>query len=955
MPPTPSDSDTSYALDDDFGLDGLNLQISDAGAEDEAELEAYLSPGGDPDEDTDGVREADADEGFSDIEAELADFLNEALEAPVGRRRARGEPLWVGFDGEWVFDEVAQRNNILSIQLFVPAQPAISSHPDKRERAAALSRIIYARNLTPEGRPSLQASLRQLVDDALAAQVIQETPSQINVVGFGLRFDLGALGDFKALKTQIDSVSGKVATVGAQASMEYARTLLTGDLLAPESIGLHFIDLAAHVAPGTALRALGRQLGKPKLDIPPPYSIERMDEYLAADRPGFEKYAMRDAEIAVLYALRLHEFARTKLGLKMKRGGKWVPGLKVLPATASGLALKWCLQKMDAAGIDRMEAFGLHQTTTEAYHAPTKKRRTIKGVEPTPMRRIQEAFLTDCYAGGRNESFFIGPSPVGVWRDYDLAGAYSTGLVDMPLIDFENPRPSLDVEDYLGHVAGFTLVDFAHPDDTRFPVFAVSRGGRGLIFPLKGTAYATAAEIRVALDLGCRIKIRWGVIYPWRQLPGDTLVDGVPTTRLFGPFVKAARELRTEQEKLLGKESPEALAAKLYANGVYGKVCQSLRPKNVFDTRKVSSVRLKPSPITNPAIGAYVTGFIRAILAEILNRIPRERTVLSVTTDGFLCDMPEDEMAACLTGPLCRRFQALCEEIVPGSKMLEVKHEVAQVVCMKTRGQLTGLDLQDRKIVLAKAGVQVAVKASNDLDGEAYKRLQNEKMLNVYLDRRPGKKILLKQFPAIRDQWEKGIDLFKFEKRLVLSLEPDLKRAPCNPRMIDVVSRQRAHISLDTRPWATVEEFDSARATLDGWRRKRCLKTMKDWQSLDEVIALNLIRSRLRTEGKATLNVREGMPASDLLRRAFLRAYAHEDLGLTKTYSYPALARWLTDLGYPTKVSEPRSAKSQKVVLGCVPRTEDVMALFERLQAEFPGAELERLLAGVGGGTQVKP
>ena len=84
----------------------------------------------------------------------------------------------------------------------------------------------------------------------------------------------------------------------------------------------------------------------------------------------------------------------------------------------------------------------------------------------------------------------------------------------------------------------------------------------------------------------------------------------------------------------------------------------------------------------------------------------------------------------------------------------------------------------------------------NNLDDEAYKRLQNEKMLN----RRPGKKILLKQFPAIRDQWEKGIDLFKFEKRLVLSLELDLKRAPCNPRMIDVASRQRAHISLDTRP-----------------------------------------------------------------------------------------------------------------------------------------------------------
>ena len=176
--------------------------------------------------------------------------------------------------------------------------------------------------------------------------------------------------------------------------------------------------------------------------------------------------------------------------------------------------------------------------------------------------------------------------------------------------------------------------------------------------------------------------------------------------------------------------------------------------------------------------------------------------MLSVTTDGFLSDVTEEKIAVCLTG------------------------------------------------------VQVTVEASNDLDGEAYKRLHNEKMLNLYLDGRPGKKILLKQFPAIRDQWEKGVDLFKFEKRLVSSLEHDLKRAPCNPRMIGVASRRRSHISLDTRPWATVEEFDSARATLDAWRVKRCLKTIKDWQSLDEAIQLGLIRSRcvLRGSRRSTLS-----------------------------------------------------------------------------------------------------
>ncbi len=131
---------------------------------------------------------------------------------------------------------------------------------------------------------------------------------------------------------------------------------------------------------------------------------------------------------------------------------------------------------------------------------------------------------------------------------------------------------------------------------------------------------------------------------------------------------------------------------------------------------------------------------------------------------GRRVDVPEAETAACLTGPLCRRFQVLCDEIVPSSKMLEVKHEVAQVVCMKMCGQPTGLELPDQKIVLSKAGVQLTVDAPNDLEGEACKHQQSEKMLNLNLDRRPGKKILLKQFPAIRDQWEKGIDLFKFRE-----------------------------------------------------------------------------------------------------------------------------------------------------------------------------------------------
>jgi len=80
--------------------------------------------------------------------------------------------------------------------------------------------------------------------------------------------------------------------------MKFARTLLTGDVMEPVTIGLRFIDLLAHVAPGTSLRHIGKLINRPKLDILPPYSIERMDEYLREDPAGFEAYAMRDAEIA---------------------------------------------------------------------------------------------------------------------------------------------------------------------------------------------------------------------------------------------------------------------------------------------------------------------------------------------------------------------------------------------------------------------------------------------------------------------------------------------------------------------------------------------------------------------------------------------------------------------------------------------------------------------------------
>lgn len=310
------------------------------------ELERHLT--GQSDENVDGP--SANDDFLNEFEDDIDEFLAELDAPPTSLRKATGECLWVGFDAEWVYDEVRRENRILSIQLYVPPQPAFSTDKKKAAKFAKLSRVIYARGHKRDDRPELRGALRKLLETALEERLIASPPRLIYVVGFGLRFDLGALADFGELKRQVDSVSGKVATVKGQAELELDRSMVTGDSMEPITVGLHFIDVAAHVPPGKALRDIGQLIEKPKLEIPTPYSIERMDEYLREDRAGFEAYAMRDAEIAVLYAMRLQAFASETLKID------------TLPATASGLALRWYLKTLKEAGIDRLTAFGLQQT-----------------------------------------------------------------------------------------------------------------------------------------------------------------------------------------------------------------------------------------------------------------------------------------------------------------------------------------------------------------------------------------------------------------------------------------------------------------------------------------------------------------------------------------------------------------------------------------------------------------
>lgn len=58
------------------------------------------------------------------------------------------------------------------------------------------------------------------------------------------------------------------------------------------------------------------------------------------------------------------------------------------------------------------------------------------------MQRQTNELVIMTYHGGRNECFHADPTKIGDWYGYDLAGAYTAGLVHLQQADNQRARPA---------------------------------------------------------------------------------------------------------------------------------------------------------------------------------------------------------------------------------------------------------------------------------------------------------------------------------------------------------------------------------------------------------------------------------------------------------------------------------------------------------------------------------
>ena len=339
---------------------------------------------------------------------------------------------------------------------------------------------------------------------------------------------------------------------------------------------------------------------------------------------------------------------------------------------------------------------------------------------------------------------------------------------------------------------------------------------------------------------------------------------------------------------------------------------------------------IKSCSISNPFLAAHVTGLIRATVGEMIASIPAAKSVVSVTTDGFVTNADLHEIEA--TGPVCSHLSAARQALTGDSAILEPKFDMAGLLPWRTRGIVT---LAGEKPKVARGGM----KTPRGIDPNVW-------LIRLMIDRTPGTKWTSRDPIPFRRSYETNADHVFVTTERKVSFEFDYKRRLVNPvrRYVSVTDgpdhRLVQHISCDTVPWGTIDEFNATREQLSNGdtRRTGCCE-----------------RCRIGIAGNPTSAARRHRRAvyggvAAQAKRAFIRAYVRREWGLPGGL-YRAAADALTAAGYQAKEQDFKNALRHKEPPPehTIPADADGVAGFvAAVKALWPNSDSARLLQPAG-------
>lgn len=835
-------------------------------------------------------------------------------------RKKKEEPkahLLIGFDTEYQADsgreevstvEQGAKNDLLSYQFSIKlfSEDASDSHPETEG-------III-----PE--PDQRLTMEEFIGFAIGSLIDKhpdiQLPTSVYLLGHFLRADLPAFCDFKdKAQKMMSNVRSTFVTI------ESAIPVCFGDdneQIAEFKVSIRDTILLAP-ANAKSLANIGEIVGFEKIQLgASPEEDKEIKQNMARFRaerwPDFREYGIRDAQVCVRYAERLITQSKKLFGAFR------------MPATLTSFGTKLLMQGWKDRGLDALSILGREEVKDKRF---SKKRGHFIVVSSTPLKEeahYEEAFVTETYHGGRNEQFIFGIADEGHWRDHDLSSAYTTAMSLIGQANWEDIRRIDDINDITPLDLAYVSVDFEFPETVRFPTLPV-RTSNGIIFPRRGNSKCAAPELFLAQRLGAKLRFRRGVLVPTSR-----------DNRVFQDFIKTSIQERSQHPK----GSFDNLFWKEVGNSTYGKTAQGLREKRVYDLHDDDMKALPPSKITQPYFASFITSYTRAVLGEILNGFSPNVQVFSVTTDGFLSDASDEEIAKATSGELFQSFADARRQLDQNSEPLEVKHTVRQPVGWRTRGCATLIPGEGKNgIVLQKGGIK-----TNPFNDPAE---ENRETVRLFLNRKPDDKIHYKSGVGIKDMLRNDTDFVFRSVTKRLSMEFDWKRTPVNERevSIKVEGKQYYHLSFDTKPIANVSAFDNVREAWEKYVKKshHNLKTLKDFRDF-ETYRL----SRILPDQEVTRYLHHKDGDLKRLRRDLTRAFKHQQAGFDITMGERKIPHVqfrdaLIACGIPCSISDIDNAKRSEFKQHQTPDTPRVRTALEELKSRFyPELEIELFL-----------
>jgi len=173
----------------------------------------------------------------------------------------------------------------------------------------------------------------------------------------------------------------------------------------------------------------------------------------------------------------------------------------------------------------------------------------------------------------------------------------------------------------------------------------------------------------------------------------------------YNPFFKVINELQANRRSHVKKSAMERIYKDL-GNMLYGKTVCGISNKRSFDSRHEMMSSLKGGQLANPIIGGWITGFVRSLIAELINSTHiLKGKICAVTTDGFVTNIPNLENKILnlfedlnYNNSFLQDYRDMRFELSKNPEALEIKTSVKGLIQWTTRGQIS---IDNSKIKIA--------------------------------------------------------------------------------------------------------------------------------------------------------------------------------------------------------------------------------------------------------------